>query len=78
MGPVRIIFRFLVSLSLALLKRRDRPLHLVPCVVDQAGGIGIDADLFHAIEHREQLLEMAVGLFVQVGFLCDLTDPIPE
>ncbi len=59
-------------------RRLDRTTHLIPRVVDQASSIGIDAHLTPLIGNREQLLEMAVGLFVHDGFPCDLDDPSGE
>ncbi|WP_223296740.1 hypothetical protein [Thiorhodovibrio frisius] len=50
----------------------------MPHFIDQVGGGGIDAHCFCAIKQAEQLLEMTVGLFVQVSVCGDLINAVVE
>ena len=76
MAPVGVVFSLLVALPFTFFKYVDRPLHLIPRVVDQTNRIVIQlyTNLLDAIESTEQFLEVGVGLFVQVGIRGDLVD----
>ena len=52
-SPVRIILGFFIAFPLALLQCLHGSLDLIPGVVDQVGGVGIDADRFYTIKHAE-------------------------